>query len=130
MFFGTADTPYTSRVSDKKLHITIPVSAKGAVPAKPPKTPFYQVGLCADVLNLREVVAPNNLRPLDVVSIKKQGEALDLDDGIDELPDAFFNSLGEINEEICTATGFNPDEQSALPELFALRSEPVSLNQN
>lgn len=119
--FGTADSPYTSIVRDKKLHITIPVSQKGLVPEKLPKTPFYQVGLCAEVLNTRELLAPNNLRPLDVISVIKKGMPLDTDDGIDELPDIFFDSLGEINEEICIATGFDPDKALELPELLAFR---------
>lgn len=119
--FGTDDSPYISAIRDKKLHITIPVSKAGAIPAKPPKTPFFQVGLCAEVINLRNLIAPNNLKLLDVESVVKQGETLDTDDGMDQLPESFFDALGVINEEIAQATGFDPDKTLLLPELLAFR---------
>lgn len=122
--FGTDDSPYISTIKDKKLHITIPVSKTGTIPAKPPQTPFYQVGLCAEVLNLRELIAPNNLKLLDVESVLKEGKKLDTDEGIDQLPEKFFDSLGKINEEISQATGFDPDKALELPELLALRRQP------
>jgi hypothetical protein len=117
--YGEDSSPYTSMVKKNMLHLTIPVSKSGAVPAKPPKTPFYQVGLCAELLDIRQSIAPNNLKLLDVDGVTKQGEILELDEGMDQLPEAFFETLGKVNNEIETATGFNPDNDSPLAHLFA-----------
>lgn len=125
--FGIADSPYLSRVREGKLHVTLPVSRNGSIPAKPPKTPFYQVGLCAEVLRLRDNIGPDNLRLLDVESVKREGEEINLEDALESLPEKFFDALGTVNEEIQEATGFNPDEQLAFPEFLTVsKSEPGS----
>lgn len=119
--FGIADSPYLSRVRGGKLHVTLPVSRNGSIPATPPKTPFYQVGLCAEVLRLRDNIGPDNLKLLDVESVRKEGEEIDLDEALDLLPEKFFDALGTVNEEIQATTGFDPDKSLELTALFALR---------
>lgn len=79
----------------------LPLTKTGKIQPNPTSNSFFRVGLGTTLINPDGELAPSNMRTIDIRSVAMQGKLFhDVEDGMDKLPDLFFESLGVLNDEI------------------------------
>lgn len=106
LFFGRGN-PVKHKLKRKSDNVStqLPLTKTGSIQEPSATKSHFKISLESTLLNPEEDPSPSNLQPITVTSVAMKGKLFaNVDDGLDALPDLFFNSLGAVNDEI-EATG-------------------------
>ena len=126
LFFGRG-TAVKHKLNRKGSNVSteLPLTKAGKIQETPTAKSHFKVGLESTLTDPKEDLAPSNLSQITITSVAMQGRLFpDLDDGLDALPDLFFNSLGVVNDEIEAANGGRSALPRSLMDILGNRREP------
>lgn len=112
LFFGRGKaTKHKLTRSDNNISAELPLTEAGKIQAASAKVPFFSVGLGTALKFPDADLTPKNMKRIDVTSVAKSGKPyVNLDDGLWDIPDAFLNALGVLNDEIESVTGITEND--------------------
>lgn len=115
-FFGTGSRFKVRREKDK-VSVRLTVTNEGVIPSKPTKNNgHFKVCLETVLIDPRKTLTPSNVDTIIIAAALKDGESVDLD----ALPNQFYVTLGEANNEIDQVQGRNPNEFLLLGDVIGV----------